>query len=297
MRACWFLLAVLGCYHPSAAVDVPCSSNGTCPDGQVCDLGHAPPVCVASVSDAKLPGDAAPPNDAGGEKLDSGSPQHDAAVDAGSMTDAGAMTDAGSTPPPITFVQVSTVKPAAATTMLGLNQAVTAHDAIIVCLNYPTAAGTLTSLTDSQGNAYNVVVGPISSGGDVHYVAVALNVSGGADTLTVSLSAAPQSGADLFVLEYSGLALANAFDVFAHQSGTATALTSGSATTTAAHELILGYAEASATTAGAGFASRATLSGNLVEDEVATTAGAHTATATTTSSGTWTMIMATFRGQ
>ena len=41
-----------GCYHPSAASNVPCSSTGDCPGSQVCDESQSPPVCVASIADA-----------------------------------------------------------------------------------------------------------------------------------------------------------------------------------------------------------------------------------------------------
>jgi hypothetical protein len=203
--------------------------------------------------------------------------------------------DAGSVP--IAFVQANTIKPTAATTMLALATNVGAHDAIVVCLNYPTASGaTLSAISDTLGNTYSVVVGPIDAAGDIHYVAVAADSMAGGDTVTVTLSAAPVNGSDLLVMEYSGLALANAFDVSAQASGNGTALSSGPATTTAAHELVLGYAEAPSASPGIGFTQRALLSGNLTEDKVVSTAGTYDATATTTT-GAWVMVLATFKGR
>ena len=282
------VIVACGCYHPSAAVDVPCSAAGTCPGDQVCDLGQSPPRCVAAIADARMLDD-------GGNEPDSGSPPIDAKPDATALPDA--MQDGGGPVVPISFVQANTFKPTAAVTTLALTTAVAAHDAIVVCLNYPSASGaSLVSISDTGGDTYAVVAGPIISGGDVHYVAVALDTTAATDTLTITLSAPTGGGSDLLVLEYAGLALANAFDVSANQSGTGTAMTSGSATTTFAHELILGYAETSMATAGAGFTSRAIQTGNMVEDKVVNTIGSYTATATTTSS-TWTMIMAAFRGQ
>jgi hypothetical protein len=43
-----------GCYHPSAATSVPCSSSGDCPGSQVCDEGQSPPICVTSIADAPI---------------------------------------------------------------------------------------------------------------------------------------------------------------------------------------------------------------------------------------------------
>jgi hypothetical protein len=281
MRLGWVLFVVCGCYHPNAALDVPCSADKTCPDNQLCDTSLSPPLCVASIADAH-PSDVSRVIDA--SLIDATQALIDAALDAPSAT------------VPISFVQVKSVAPTAKLTTLTLNAAVTAHDAIIVCLNYPSTTGLLVDLSDDLGNTYDVVVGPIDAGGDLHYVAVALDVIGGTDSVTLTLPL-PPNGADLFVLEYAGLALANAFDVSAHQSGTTTAMTSGNATTTSAHELVLGYAEADAATRGTGFANRETLNGNMVEDQVVNATGAYSATATTTTATTWTMIMATFRGQ
>jgi hypothetical protein len=104
------------------------------------------------------------------------------------------------------------------------------------------------------------------------------------------------SGADLFAVEYSGLALNDAFDVVAYSSGNSAAMSSGTASTSVAHELILGYAEAPSASAGTGFAARASQSGNLIEDETVFETGPYQATATTGAGG-WTMIMATFKGE
>lgn len=285
MRIRWSVVAVLsGCFHPNAAFDVPCSSAGTCPDDQVCDTNQSPPLCVGALGDA-------------GGPVTSDAPEIDAPIN---RTDARRPSDAGTDTVgvvPINFIQVNTVKPTTAATMLALGSPVTLHDAIIVCLNYPAASGaTLTSIVDTSGNAYNTIVGPIDTGGEMHYVVFAQDVKSGTDALTVTLSAAPTGGSDLFALEYSGLAFTNAFDVSSNNSGTATAMTSGNATTTTADELIVGYAEAGQATAGVGFTSRATLSGNLVEDQIVSSIGSYSATATTTGAGgTWTMIMATFR--
>ena len=165
-----------------------------------------------------------------------------------------------------------------------------------MCLNYPVSGGAaLESVTDTAGNAYDIIVGPVLGANDVHYIAVATNVHSGTNTLTVTLTLAPGGGSDLLVLEYRGLAFSNAFDATANMTGSGTAMDSGAATTTSGSELVVGFAEAASASPGAGFTRHAMQTGNIVEDMTATKAGSYSATATTTAGG-WTMLMATFRG-
>ncbi|HUJ60427.1 MAG TPA: right-handed parallel beta-helix repeat-containing protein [Kofleriaceae bacterium] len=59
----WLIVTLAACYHGSAAFDQPCSADGKCPFGQVCDTGQSPPLCVAMLGDASIQqggGDAAP---------------------------------------------------------------------------------------------------------------------------------------------------------------------------------------------------------------------------------------------
>ena len=201
-------------------------------------------------------------------------------------------------PPPIDFVQAQASRPLTATATLGLPSPVAVHDAIVVCFDVQAASGAdLTQVTDTLGNSYAVIVGPVIQLGHVHYIVVALDSPAGADTVTITL-AAPPTGSNLLVAEYAGLALVDAFDAGANASGTGAAsspITSGVATTTAPHELVRGYAEAMSSSAGAGFTTRATRAGDLIEDQVVTAVGSYEATAIVT--GTWTMMMVTFRGR
>jgi hypothetical protein len=43
---------VAGCFHPTPARDVPCSTDFHCPGAQLCDRGATPPVCVDVLGDA-----------------------------------------------------------------------------------------------------------------------------------------------------------------------------------------------------------------------------------------------------
>jgi hypothetical protein len=150
------------------------------------------------------------------------------------------------------------------------------------------------SISDSLDSTYSVVVGPVSSNGFDHYIAIAPNATGGTDTVTVTLSAPEANGWQMLALEYSGLALTAPFDSDAHDFGTGTAMSSGSMSTSSAHELLLAYGHSAAPVAGPGFTARDSESQNLVEDAVVFTTGSYSVTATTTS-GIWTLILATFR--
>jgi hypothetical protein len=48
----------VGCYHPTAATNVPCASNGDCPGSQICNLDLPQPVCVDMLPDASEPDSA-----------------------------------------------------------------------------------------------------------------------------------------------------------------------------------------------------------------------------------------------
>ena len=58
VRSLCTVAVLYGCYQPSLATGVPCASDGTCPDGQSCDHGQTPAVCV--VGDAGTGGSDAP---------------------------------------------------------------------------------------------------------------------------------------------------------------------------------------------------------------------------------------------
>jgi Cys-rich repeat protein len=265
-----------GCYRPSLAVGVPCAANGECPAGQLCDRGRNPPTCVTTLGDAGAD-----------------TPQ----VDARGFMDA--PPDAPTTLVPITFVQTNTIKPQGTTTTLHLTKLVGAGNTIIVCMNYLQSSGaSLVSLTDSLNNTYVRIVDGLVGGPTDHYLLVAANSPAGDDTLTATFSAAVAvGGSDMLVLEYSGLAL-DPFDVTSSMSGASMNLDSGTATTHAAHELLLGYAEGAGTSPGSGFTTRSMLAGNIVEEQIVSTIGTYAATATSSSASTsWTMILATFKGR
>jgi hypothetical protein len=272
---------LLACYHPSVASNMPCASNGDCPTGQMCNAAQ---VCVpfGTVEDSGI--ETLPPIDA---MHDAPAEKMDAAV------------------PAIAFRQAAMTKPTSSALTMSLPHAVDAGDAILVCLNFPVGGvGTgpeLEAVTDSLDNTYDIVVSNYIADGQAHYVAAAYGSPAGLDTLTLAMAGDIGSGGtDWFALEYANLLATSAFDVAAENNGDNTGsnafMTSDHATTRFGNELILGYAEAPGATVGTGFVQHASESGNLVESQVQANAGSYQATASTTT-GSWTMIMATFRGQ
>jgi hypothetical protein len=172
---------------------------------------------------------------------------------------------------------------------------VLAHDAIIVCLTFPSGIVSLQAISDSLGNNYAQVVGPVVGNGYDHYIAIAANSAAGNDTVTVTLSGAT-AGWEVLALEYTGLALVAPFDSDSYELGVGAAMSSGSVSTSSAHELLLGYGHSTDPTAGTGYTARDTGAESLVEDRVVFATGDYTATATTPP-GVWTLILATFAGR
>ncbi|MGC2230440.1 MAG: hypothetical protein WBA09_02985, partial [Candidatus Acidiferrum sp.] len=154
---------------------------------------------------------------------------------------------------------------------------------------------TVQSVTDSVGNTYNLAIGPTSGTALRQSIYYASNISGGTNTVTVTFSQAA-AYPDIRILEYKGV---TTLDVTAGASGSSTTPNSGSATTTAANELIFGADTIFTTTAaaGSGFTSRIITSpdSDLVEDKIVSATGANSATATLSSSGPWVMQMVTFK--
>ena len=166
----------------------------------------------------------------------------------------------------------------------------------MVAVMWGDATSTVSSVTDSKGNTYALAVGPTKAAGLTQSIYYAKNIASRSNTVTVKFSTTA-SFPNVNVLEYSGLDPVNPLDVSAGGSGSGTTANSGSATTTAANELIVGLGNPSSvfTSAGSGFSSRMINAyGGISEDKIVSSTGSYNATATLTSR-TWVMQMATFR--
>ena len=189
------------------------------------------------------------------------------------------------TPPAL--VQVSAAVPqtsqsAVAVTYTG---AQTAGDTNIVAVGWNNTTSTLTAVTDSAGNTYQLAVPTARGSGISQAIYYAPNIKAapaGTNTVTATFDAATPY-VDLRALEYSGLDPVSPFDVGASASGTGTSATSGAVTTTAANALIFG----AGTTTG-GFAAEGTdfttriittPDADIAGDRIVTSTGTYSATA------------------
>ncbi len=159
------------------------------------------------------------------------------------------------------------------------------------------SAGTV-SISDSSGNTYASAVGPTLWNSRKYSVQVfyARNIKGGADTVTARFSTALTSFGIVYIHEYSQLDQVAPVDVTAAAVGTGTSISSGSAATSSANDLLFGAAVSmnTVTRAGTGFSVRSTAQGNMTEDRLVSTQGSYSATATN-SGGGWAMQMVAFR--
>jgi hypothetical protein len=163
-----------------------------------------------------------------------------------------------------------------------------AGDLILVGFDFASAA--FSSISDSQGNTFTEVGSQLTSPGAAHsQVYYAKNIKGGADTVTVNLSA-NSPWIEIYLTEYSGADQTNPIDGQAGAYGSAGAVSSGTATTTVAGDIIYAYCLADwSCNAGSGFTARSTLDDNLIEDETVGSPGAYAANGTANQG--WTMQM------
>jgi hypothetical protein len=198
------------------------------------------------------------------------------------------------------FVQVNAATPQSSTSSVTVSFKVTqtAHDLNVVVVGWNDTTATIQSVTDNLGNQYSLAAGPVKGTGLTQSIYYAKNILGGSNSVIVTFSKSA-SFPDVRILEYSGADTSNPLDVVASANGSSASANSGSATTTAANELIFGAdtVETGNLTAGTSFTLRILTSpdSDLAEDRSVTTTGAYSATATLTSSGPWVMQMVAFK--
>lgn len=166
---------------------------------------------------------------------------------------------------------------------------VTAGNAIIVHVTWQTASGSVTSVTDAQGNTYTSM-GTRVQAVNTSELWAAFNVVGGStNTVTAHISAS-QAGAVVGVYEVSGLS--GTQDGYSTGSGTASLLAnSGNITTTTANDFVIGFYR------GGGLANAEPGWTNVGSAEYKTIApiGTYKATFALTSSSSWVALVAAFK--
>lgn len=199
----------------------------------------------------------------------------------------------------IGFVQVNSSAPASASTLAAsFSSAQTAGNLNVVFVAWSDATTTVTSVSDSKGNSYQLAASHASSSlgmtQSIYYASNIAAASAGANTVTVTLSGST-SYPDLRIAEYSGV---STLDKTSSGEGTSTTANSGNATTTVANELLVGsnYTFGNTNGPGSGYTSRViTNNGDILEDGVVSSTGTYSATASVTAAN-WIMQLVTFSG-
>jgi fibronectin type 3 domain-containing protein len=203
----------------------------------------------------------------------------------------------------IAFVQVNAFVPSnpQSTVTVAYNSAQTAGNLNVVAIGWGDTTATITSVTDTKGNAYQLAVGPTLYSGvgtaSVYYAVNIVGASAGANTVTVKFNTAAVYP-DVRILEYSGIVTSSPIDVTAAAIGSGTLASSGLGTTTGANDLLFGsdLAGTLSTGGGPGFNLRVnTAAGNVAEDATVTP-GAYDTSATISPTGGWIMQLVAFKG-
>ncbi len=221
-----------------------------------------------------------------------------ATVGASTMTLSGwkeVTTNGAATP---AFVQLAYSTPQTAQTSVAVTFTNTeaAGDTNIVVIGSDSLASTISSVTDTAGNTY-VAAAPLTRGtSNSQAIYYAKNVAAAKPTITVTFSAS-STFPDIRIMEYSGLDTVAPFDTSVSGIGTNNPGNSGTLNTNYPTDLIVaaGTVQNTFSAAGAGYTLRVITSpdSDIVEDQVVTSTGAYSATAT--ASGNWVMQAAAFR--
>jgi len=210
----------------------------------------------------------------------------------------------GGTPAVITFRQVASSVPQTPQSTVSATYAAaqTAGNLNVVIVGWNDTTATVTSVTDTKGNAYSLAIGPTVFSGHAQSIYYAPNIAGAlanGNAVTVRFSVAANFP-DVRVLEYAGIDPVSPLHAVTAATGNSNASNSGALTVSVPNVLLAaGNTVATTTgTAGAGFTRRVITSpnGDIAEDRVASATGSYTATANLDSSGAWVMQMAAFRG-
>ena len=206
------------------------------------------------------------------------------------------------TPPPTpAFVQVRAATPQTnqSTVSVTYQATQTAGNTNIIAVGWNDMSSTISSVTDSAGNTYQLAA-PTARGRGlsqaIYYAPNVRTAAAGTNKVTVTFSQAA-AYVDVRITEYSGLDLSNPLDKAGSASGSSSSSSSGSVTTTSAIELVFGagMTDGNFTASSLGFTTRIITSpdADIVFDRVVTSVGSYSATASV--SGNWLMHVVTFR--
>jgi hypothetical protein len=183
-------------------------------------------------------------------------------------------------------------------TQLAWTNAQVAGDLSVVVVGWNDPSRQLQDIHDDRGGTFVQVGTKVFEDPFSEVMFVVADIAAGTNAITVTFD---QSVAriEMRVLQYRGLATQNPVDVeHGAHSNTGTVTDSGAATTTHWHDMIVGCNIVGAATTsmmGPGFTQRMIIDGDACEDKEVTTAASYSATATQSSSNSWTMQMVALR--
>ena len=214
-------------------------------------------------------------------------------------------TFAVTTPPPepISFVQVSSATPQSSldTVAVPYSVAQAAGGTNVVAIGWNSATSSVSSVSDSAGNTYELAAPVARSAGlsQTIYFARNIKASAAGNVVTVRFVTTVPF-ADVRITEYRGIDIGNPVNATASANGTSVAASSGSVTTTSAKTLLFG---AGMTTGGfvsaaTGFTTRVITpqDADIIVDRAVTATGNYAAGATQSSAAEWVMQVVAFRG-
>jgi hypothetical protein len=202
----------------------------------------------------------------------------------------------------IRYVQGSYATPqtAQSTVSVPFTSAQIAGDLNVVVVGWNDSVATVSSVIDTMGNTYTLVVGPTLVSGfesqSIYYAKNIVAAAAGANSVTVKFSTAA-AFPDVRILEYGGADPLNPLDGTSANSGNS-ATSSSIVTTTNSTDLIFAanIVQSATTGPGSGFTTRllTTPDNDIAEDQMVTAVGSYTATAPVVSSQ-WIMQVVAFR--
>ena len=203
-----------------------------------------------------------------------------------------------------TFGQIKSAVPQTPQTSVAVvySAAQVAGSLNVVVVGWSDSTSSVTAVTDSKGNVYQLAIGPTRRTGilsqSIYYAKNIVAATAGSNTVTVGFSPAA-AFPDVRIVEYRNIDKVNPLDKAVAGTGSSTSSASGSTTTTFATELVVAAntVETATTGAGSGFTSRliTATDGDIVEDRVLTSTTSVNGVAPVSPSGQWVMQTVTFR--
>jgi hypothetical protein len=183
-------------------------------------------------------------------------------------------------PAVITFIQGTAAS--GSSNQVGIMLNVPIVDGDLCVLGVGTNGGSISSVGDTGNNTFNSAG---SGGGQTVYVAANMH-AGASDRITVTFNGS--TGYTFAVAIYRGLAKASPIDATASASGNSASFDSGAASTSHAHDLLVGVAASDgAMLPGTNYSTHAGGTFSLIEDREVTATGSYHATVTAASNEQW----------